>query len=103
MKTLNIIITILILLLIIGSLIMQNDIITYKASIPKSQNDAQSGIGTAIILIIWWSVNSILCFILFATLLILSIIKKRISDIHTIINLILLIITFLTPFIFLDY
>ena len=103
MKILNIITTVFIISLLIGSLLTQNEIITYKETIPSYQNDAQAGIGPSILLLLWWTINSILCVILFLIITITGIKRKKMKDLYTIINLILLVITFLIPIVFLDY
>lgn len=75
----------------------QYDLNEYKNNTPNYGYEAQSGIGVGLTFLIAWLVNSLVTAALFLTTLIVGIIKKEMKSIFTIINIILLIITFFVP------
>jgi hypothetical protein len=103
MKILNTIVTMIIILSIFASFFVENEIVTYKSSIPNYSLDAQAGIGPFIILVLWWSINSIFCLSFFIALLVTGIKRKELKNIHSIINFALLVFAFVLPIFILDY
>jgi hypothetical protein len=95
MRKINSIVSIICLIAISINIYLHLDTRTYQDSTPI--HDAQGAIGPAIILILSWTITSILAGILFLIRIVMGIMFKELFRASTILVIGLIILTFLTP------
>ncbi len=96
MKKLNILITVLCIILVVVNLIIDGDLNEAKSA--PNYGSANSGIGVAFVLMVTWIVNLSLLILFFISTVIVGIIKKKLKNSHTLLNIVLIIIIFVFLF-----